>query len=233
MPPGYPDEVRQDRVRSGRSRILDEVQVMSASPRRQRLSAAERRATILEAAIPLFASAGYEQTRVSDIAAQLGVTEPVIFQNFGTKSALFAAALEDASRQAAGYLRDLAAQHTNVYEWLSNLLGSEHLDYLHAASMFGVMFAEAHRFQLEADIAAALRTGMAHTAGAIADILRRGQAEGSIRADIAPLTLAWLVVSHIHSRQFRRSYTPDPSAVLEHELLERVLETFRPRDVQS
>ena len=63
-------------------------------PTRRRLAAADRRATILDAAIPIFATAGYEQTRMSDVAACVGVTEPVIFQNFGTKAELFAAALD-------------------------------------------------------------------------------------------------------------------------------------------
>src|SRR5262245_59836548 len=69
-------------------------------PPRRRLAAAARRTSILDAAIPDFASLGYEQTRVSDVAARVGVTEPVIFQNFGTKAELFAAALDRVSEEA-------------------------------------------------------------------------------------------------------------------------------------
>src|SRR5216683_3325429 len=79
--------------------------------RRRRLDAATRRATILDAAIPFFATEGYEQTRMSDVAARVGVSEPVVFQNFGTKAQLFADALDRVSEQAAAHLGALAAEH--------------------------------------------------------------------------------------------------------------------------
>ena len=199
-------------------------------PRRRRLDAASRRETILEAAIPLFASTGYEQTRVSDIAARVGVTEPVIFQNFGTKAELFAAALERASRDAATYLSDLARECATVHDWLRHLLEAKHLDRLHTAPMFGVLFAEAHRLQPDTGIAEALHHSIGRSAEVIGGILRRGQAEGSIRADASPATLAWLVVSLIQARQFRRVHSAEPSPALESDLLARILDAFRPQE---
>jgi AcrR family transcriptional regulator len=197
-------------------------------PRRKRLPAAARRASILDAAIPLFAAAGYEQTRVSDVAAQVGVTEPVIFQNFGTKAELFAAALEHASQQAASYLREMSEQHPSVYHWLARLLAAEHLDHLHTAPMFGVLFADAHRLQFVPEVSTALQRSMTRVAEALGRILQRGQTENSIRPDIPPLGLAWLVVSLIQARQFRHAFTPEPSAALEADLLQGILQVFRP-----
>jgi AcrR family transcriptional regulator len=198
-------------------------------PRRRRLTAASRRETILDAAIPLFASSGFEQTRMSDVAARVGVTEPVIFQNFGTKGELFAAALERVSRDAVTYLTGLAEDRASVHDWLGHLLAAEHLDRLHTAPMFGVLFADAHRLQFEASIGGALHRCVTHVAEAIADILRRGQAERSIRDDASPATLAWLVVSLIQARQFRQTHTAEPSAALEQDLLARMLDALRPQ----
>ncbi|HLZ31116.1 MAG TPA: TetR/AcrR family transcriptional regulator [Chloroflexota bacterium] len=198
-------------------------------PRRERLDAAARRETILDVAIPMFASAGYDQTRMSDIAARVGVTEPVIFQNFGTKADLFAAALGRASREAGNYLNDVAERSGSVHGWLSHLLAAEHLDHLHTAPMFGVLFADAHRLQLEAGVREALHRSVAHAAGVISGILRRGQAEGSIRDDASPDTLAWLVVSLIQARQFRRMHTAEPASALEHDLLRCILGAVRPQ----
>jgi hypothetical protein len=99
--------------------------------------------------------------------------------------------------------------------------------------MFGVLFADAHRLQFDSAVSAALERSVAVVADAMAGILRRGQREGSIRADVAPLTLAWLVVSLIQARQFRRTYSPEPSPVLEVDLLGRNLETFRPKPIAS
>jgi AcrR family transcriptional regulator len=198
----------------------------AAPPRRRRLDAAARRATILDAAIPVFATAGYEQTRMSDVAARVGVTEPVIFQNFGTKAELFAAALERVSERAAAHLSDMAVEHERVDEWLRHLLGTQHLDHLHTAPMFGVLFEDAHRLQFERGVGVALQRSTARVAEAIGRLLQRGQAQGSIRSDVPPLSLAWLVVSLIQARQFRRRFTPEPSQVLESDLLARTLEVF-------
>ena len=70
------------------------------APGRVRLPAADRRETILLAATDVFAQAGYRAAKVCDVAARIGVTEPVIFQNFGSKAALFAA--DDGAGDAAG-----------------------------------------------------------------------------------------------------------------------------------
>src|SRR3984885_6896151 len=77
--------------------------------KRTRLSAAERRETILRAATEVFAEAGYRAGKVSDVAARVGVTEPVIFQNFGSKAALFAAVLERAAAQVRASLDERLA----------------------------------------------------------------------------------------------------------------------------
>ena len=60
-----------------------------------------------------------------------------------------------------------------------------------------------------------------------------GEDDMTDRTGVPPLTLAWLVVSLIQARQFRRTYSPDPSPVLETDLLGRNLETFRPRPIAS
>ena len=78
------------------------------APRRTRLPAAQRRETILRAAAVVFAEAGYRAAKVSDVAARVGVTEPVIFQNFGSKAALFAAVVERAAAEVRADLDNLA-----------------------------------------------------------------------------------------------------------------------------
>jgi len=165
---------------------------------------------------------------MSDVAARVGVTEPVIFQNFGSKADLFAAALDRVSTDAASYLSRLAENCEDVHDWLRHLLAAEHLDRLHTAPMFGVLLADAHRLHFEAGIHEALHRCITRVAEAIAEILRRGQAEGSIRADASPDTLAWLVVSLIHARQFRHTHTSAVDPALEDDLLAHMLDAFGP-----
>jgi AcrR family transcriptional regulator len=56
---------------------------------RRRLSAAERRARILEEASRLFAEHGYEGTSIDRIAAAAGVSAPVVYDHFRSKRALY------------------------------------------------------------------------------------------------------------------------------------------------
>src|SRR5215475_8660407 len=127
------------------------------APRRRRLPAAERRETILRAAVEVFAEAGYRAGKVSDVAARVGVTEPVIFQNFGSKAALFAAVVERAAAEVRASLDELAAGFGSVSGLLAHVLsgaayaepghrmpapsaGREEAG--HAVGAYGVLFAD-------------------------------------------------------------------------------------------
>ena len=59
--------------------------------RAPRLSARERRADVLEAAVVEFAENGYRGTRTADIAARAGVSQPYVYALFPDKRALFLA----------------------------------------------------------------------------------------------------------------------------------------------
>jgi AcrR family transcriptional regulator len=59
--------------------------------RTRRLSAQERRADLLEAAVIEFAGSGYHGTRTADIAARAGVSQPYVYALFPDKRALFLA----------------------------------------------------------------------------------------------------------------------------------------------
>ena len=56
-----------------------------------RLSAAERRVDVLDAALIEFAERGLEGTSTEDIARRAGISQPYLFRLFGTKKALFTA----------------------------------------------------------------------------------------------------------------------------------------------
>lgn len=59
------------------------------SPKRRRLSAAERRQQILDAARPLFVAGGLSGTRTRDVASAAGVNEALLYQHFASKEELF------------------------------------------------------------------------------------------------------------------------------------------------
>jgi AcrR family transcriptional regulator len=105
---------------------------MPSSPPTPRLPAPLRRASLLAAALRLFARRGYAATTTRDLAAAAGVTEPVLYRHFPSKAALFAALLREVGdrvlarleevvrreRTAAGRLRALSQGLPALFEAL-------------------------------------------------------------------------------------------------------------------
>ena len=74
------------------------------------LSAALRRQSILEVAIPRFAMQGLPGTSTVEIAAAAGISEAYLFRLFGTKRSLFLAAVEQVFRHVLTTLRAAVEQ---------------------------------------------------------------------------------------------------------------------------
>lgn len=70
---------------------------MAITAPRARLSARERREAILDAAKPVFGSAGYHAATTREIAAAAGVSEALLYQHFPGKRELFVAVIERAA----------------------------------------------------------------------------------------------------------------------------------------
>jgi AcrR family transcriptional regulator len=58
-------------------------------PKKTRLSAEQRKAAIVRAALPLFARQGYAETTTKDLARAAGVSEPLLYKHFPSKEALY------------------------------------------------------------------------------------------------------------------------------------------------
>jgi AcrR family transcriptional regulator len=190
---------------------------MKAS-RRVRLPAAQRRETILRAAAEVFAESGYRAGKVSDVATRVGVTEPVIFQNFGSKAALFAAAVERAAAEVTTSLDDLAASVGSASGLLAHVLtrfasgppGQEsagpHAG--HTGAAYGVLFADAATLAAEPELTGPTRDAVRAVAAHLTDLIERAQAEGGVRAETDPGAAAWLLLSVLSARPLRAAAMP-------------------------
>jgi AcrR family transcriptional regulator len=76
-----------------------------------RLSAAERKDAVVDAAIVEFADAGYEGTSTEDIARRAGISQPYLFRLFGTKKELFKAAVSRCFRETLEMFQRAAEGH--------------------------------------------------------------------------------------------------------------------------
>ena len=156
------------------------------------------RRAILDAAIAEFARQGYASTRVEDIAAQTATSKRMIYYYFTDKEGLYLQALESA------YAKVRAGEAALRLDHLPPLLALRALveftfDHHRSNPDFIrlVMIENVHNAE---NLRASGLIGRVN-AGAIeklADILARGQASGSFRADITPLELHW----HISALSF-------------------------------
>src|SRR5580704_14040742 len=60
-----------------------------------RLPAPRRRRQLLDVALDVFASRGYHESSMDDVAEAAGVTKPVLYQHFGSKRDLYLEILRD------------------------------------------------------------------------------------------------------------------------------------------
>lgn len=199
----------------------------AAGPRRVRLSAADRRASILAAATEVFSEAGYHGGRAAEVARRVGVSEPVVFQNFGSKAALYAAVLDDAAERVSAMLRDEAAGAPSVGAWLARFLAPEHLTAVHARGTLGVLFSDATTLLTEPDVAAAARRANRRLAATFTGLLTEGQGDGSVRRDVDPAAATWWILSLLASQRFRGAMADTPGE-LEGSLGELTLRLLSP-----
>src|ERR687889_1471827 len=64
------------------------------NPPRKRLSAPDRRAAILDAALEVFSGRGYHGASIDEIAQQAGISKALIYEHFPSKKDLHASLLE-------------------------------------------------------------------------------------------------------------------------------------------
>jgi AcrR family transcriptional regulator len=81
------------------ARLLDghDVWVSNSDPgsnHRKRMTGRERREQLLDIGRRLFAERGFEGTSIEEIAAQAGVSKPVVYEHFGGKEGLYAVVVD-------------------------------------------------------------------------------------------------------------------------------------------
>jgi len=77
---------------------------------------------LLIAAIPLFASQGYDATTTFEIAKAAGITEPVIYYHFKNKDGLFTHILNSTFADYFARLEDLEKSIPTQFEKIENLI---------------------------------------------------------------------------------------------------------------
>lgn len=110
--------IRQAKSSSRRRKAAAEGTGAAVSERRSRLTKAERRNAILEAARPLFCEVGLSGARSKELADRAGITEAFLYRHFSSKEEIYEEAVEQPAEAALALLaadvRQIGAAQSGV-----------------------------------------------------------------------------------------------------------------------
>lgn len=164
---------RSLRLQDGRT-----VYILNPVPRVSDDRIEETRRRILDGARRTFASHGYRAATVKVLEQEIGLSRGAIFHHFPDKDALFLAlAAEDAAELAT-----VVAEH-GLVQVMAELPGRD-------PGWLGVQLEVANRLRTDPGFRSAWQQRLDVVTATTCARLRRGQANGTVRDDISPETLA-------------------------------------------
>lgn len=154
-------------------------------------TAAVTRQRLLRAAADVFARRGYDGTRVSDIAADAGLSNGAMYAHFTSKAQLLVGALRAHGRQL---LAELVSAHPT--RSIADLLLETGRSLRHRREPEGYLVIEALvAARRDADVAAPMRDYIAERVDWLADLVREGQERGELDPDLPPRAVAHFCLS--------------------------------------
>jgi AcrR family transcriptional regulator len=140
------------------------------SPPQDRLSAAERRESILDAAVEEFATSGFAGATTADIAKRAGISQPYVFRFFPTKKDLVLAVID---RCTSRTINDWENAMPQPGETRLQTLGRTYLEKLGERRPELMVHLHAYAFAEDPDVAAAMRHHLARIYRYVVHLLER------------------------------------------------------------
>ncbi len=160
-----------------------------------RMAAADRRRHLVETAIRLFTEGSYHGTTTAEIARAAGVSEPILYRHFASKRDLYLAALADVWEKArTGWERTIAESPDACAA--VEAIGKGHVSVRSAKLQLAELWVQAlGEASEDPELRKALRKHMREVHDFVADLIRKGQAEGTIVAERDANAEAWIMLA--------------------------------------
>jgi AcrR family transcriptional regulator len=156
---------------------------MPTEERQLRADAARNRSRLIEAATTLFRERGLEVS-VAEIAEAAEVGRGTLFRNFASKEDLIAAIVAERMRETCERARELLAEREAddaLFEFLGEMVGRRQLDRAVTDAIDDTWLAREE-----------IRDAHAELVGALDQLVRRAQKEGTVRPDIGAMDVLML-----------------------------------------
>ena len=170
-----------------------------------------RRETILSAARKVFARHGLAATRNSDIAAEAGVSQGLLYHYFPTKESLFTTIVEDALRETAALTAGALQSPGSAWQRLHRLCEQMLAGVVEYPEYPLVILQAFTRVAVPVEARAAVESYGEQTFRDLVALLREGQAEGHVVAG-DPVELALAFTACIQGVALSRLESTTPGA---------------------
>jgi TetR/AcrR family transcriptional regulator, fatty acid metabolism regulator protein len=148
----------------------------------------DKRRLLLDAAVRVFARKGYHAARVGDIAEEAGVAYGLLYHYFSSKEEVLRNVFRETWRALIATITSVAEGDEAPREQLRKVAEILLRSWRRDPDLVRVLVLEVTRSQL----LAGEMDEIAESFEAIAEIVARGQADGSIRRDLDPLLASYV-----------------------------------------
>jgi AcrR family transcriptional regulator len=160
-----------------------------------RMAAADRRRHLVETALRLFTDGSYHGTTTAEIARAAGVSEPILYRHFASKRDLYLAALEHVWAKARD-LWERALEEAPDACAAIEAIGKGHVSVRSPKLQLAELWVQALSDASEdPELRRHLRRHMREVHDFVADLVRRGQAQGAIAAERDADSEAWIMLA--------------------------------------
>lgn len=158
------------------------------------MSGPERRLSILDAAMRVFASGSYASATTSSIARAAGITEPVLYHHFRNKADLYSSCLDMSWDALREHWDKVVEDEPDPAMWVPRMaeVGLAVIAEGGAARLWLHAMTEASE-DPDARVRVADFTTRLHAY--VADVIARAQAAGGLRPELEPRVEAWMFLT--------------------------------------
>jgi AcrR family transcriptional regulator len=157
----------------------------------------ETRRRILDTAASIFAERGYLGTSLNELIKATGSAKGGFYFHFASKEALALACLQDRQEQWIGKVMGAAMQHERAIDQLSSIPYTLCDVYEQDPSFRCVGKLSMELMENYPELAPQVRPAMTAWVRLTSELIRRGQAEGDVRPELDPDTVAEVAVAGV------------------------------------
>jgi AcrR family transcriptional regulator len=162
---------------------------------RERLTAAERRAAVLDTACRVFYRSSYRGATTAEIARESGVSEPILYRHFPSKRDLYLAVLDEAWERVRERWDSVVTEEPDPSLWIATM-GRAYLQSKDERSQLAALWIQAlNEAGHDPKIRRYLRDQVREVHDYVAGVIRRAQGTGGLIADRDPGAEAWIFMS--------------------------------------